>query len=364
MADKQKNVFLTGITGFLGSFLAKELIQNGFKVFGLARSKGDKSAYQRAFDAIRFAYYDDEWDERKVADSLKIFEGDIVYKDLGLNDKDQDFLQSETDIIIHSAALAELRSPWETIKRINVDGTKNVLDFAVECHEKGRLRKFNHISTMYVCGDYQGEFDETMLDVRQNFNNTYEKSKFEAEKLVHEYMDKRLNCSIFRPSLIMGDSRSGKTNNFKLFYQPLRFFINEIYDEFPADKNCSQNFINIDTVAKTLVALLSNIKTSIYHILSPNNISVGYFFHLAQGCFCFKSPRLIPLSDFPFYKFSYVQKELATPFIPYLNLHMNFIAEYSRVVFESYKLNFLEISDQNLLNIFSFYMEYGFLNRK
>jgi len=363
MANKKKNVFLTGITGFLGSFLAKELIQSGYRVFGLARPKGGKSAKQRAFDAVRFAYYDDEWDEKRVLSNFKIFEGDIVHEDLGLSDEARDFLRGEIDIIIHSAALAELRSPWETIKRINVDGTKNVLDFAVECQEKGRLKKFNHISTMYVCGDYQGEFDETMLDVGQKFNNTYERSKFEAEVLVHKYMDKDLNCSIFRPSLIVGDSKTGKTNNFQNIYKVLFLFSQNRFVKYPINPNSTQNLINIDTVVHSISLLASKSEKEVYHLISLQETKWDFFVQTSSASLGFKLPECIPVEVFAFDKLTPAQKLLIKPLLPYFNCKAKFTSILTRKILKEYDFRLPEIDATNINRILSYYAESNFINK-
>lgn len=350
---KQMNIFLTGITGFLGSFLAKELIQKGYRVFGLARPKGEKSAKQRVMEAVRFAYYDDEWNKLRVTHNLKVIEGDISYKDLGINAKDQKFLQSEIDIIIHSAALAELRVPWNVIKKINVDGTKNVLDFAMKCKKKGRLQKFNHISTIYVCGDYEGEFDESMLDLGQGFHNAYERSKFEAEVLVHKYIDKGLNCSIFRPSLIMGDSKTGKTNNFRLFYQPLRQFVSQIFEIYPADLKCSQNLINIDTVASAVSILADLSESATYHLISPKDTRIKDFIALSAKHFGFKMPRFIRDEEMAFRQMTGVQRRLSEPFLPYFRQKAKFVVKESLGIMKK-QIHCPTITHQSFKKIFNY----------
>ncbi|MFZ5799762.1 MAG: SDR family oxidoreductase, partial [Candidatus Omnitrophota bacterium] len=110
------NVLLTGATGFLGSFLARELLDRGYRIFALARGKGEKSAKERVHDALRFVY-EKEWKARFISDNVEVIEGDITSAGLGIKREVAARLKSETDIIIHSAALAELRVPLQKIRK-------------------------------------------------------------------------------------------------------------------------------------------------------------------------------------------------------------------------------------------------------
>ena len=129
--NKTKTIFLTGATGFLASLLAKRFLETGNKVYALSRAKGGKSAKERVIEMIRF------WDENfseEFLQNLEIIEGDIVYPGMGISDKKiKEKLLAETEIIFHSAALAELRRPLDFIRKINVEGTRNVFDFALNC---------------------------------------------------------------------------------------------------------------------------------------------------------------------------------------------------------------------------------------
>ena len=91
-----------------------------------------------------------------------------------------------------------------------------------------------HVSTAYVAGRYRGRFKETDLDLGQGFRNTYEQSKFEAEKAIAEAAD-GLPLVIARPSIIVGDSRSGWTSAFNVIYWPMRAFSRGLMDEVAID---------------------------------------------------------------------------------------------------------------------------------
>jgi hypothetical protein len=88
------------------------------------------------------------------------------------------------------------------------------------CRRSG-IRKLHHVSTAYVCGLRTGRILESDLDAGQEHGNDYEVSKFRAELLVREadFLD---NPTIYRPSIILGDSRTGYTSTFYGFYAPLK----------------------------------------------------------------------------------------------------------------------------------------------
>ena len=351
-------VFLTGSTGFLGSYLLKILLENNHKVYCLARGK-KKTAYQRVVESLSF------WDKEIGGDKLKnlrVIEGDIILSDLGIkSQKEKDELFSEIEIIFHCAALARLRVELERIRRINVEGVKNILEFALRCK---RIRRVNHISTAYVVGKKEKiEFSEDMLELNQDFNNTYEQSKYEAEILVKEFRQKGLKISVFRPSLVMGDSYEGKTTEFRLFYEPLHFFSNEIYKEFPVNESCFQNVINVDTVAKAIFLLKNEEGT--FHIVSPNHINIGFFIRLASQYFGFSPPELIPPEKFNFKKWTPVQRLLAEPYIPYFNFTVKFLSEKTQEILKNrYNFEIPQVTEDNLIKVFEYCVKRGFIRQK
>ncbi len=360
---KQKNIFLTGITGFLGSFLAKDLISHGYKVYGLARPGKGINAQDRVKDSLKFVY-GEEWDPQKIKNNLKVIEGDIIYPHLGIKDKkDEEELIKEIDIFIHSAALAELNCQYTQIRRINVDGTKYVLDFAMKCKEKGRLKKFNYISTMYIAGKKEMQFDETMYEMGQSFHNTYERTKFEAEDLIRKYLRKGLNCSIFRPSMIVGDSKEGKTSNFRLIYQPLHFFAKGIYDAFPSDLTCGQNLIHIDVVTRAISELADIERADVYHLVSPNETSIKDFIETAADFFNIQMPLFIHPERFDFNELTPAKRILAKQFFPYFAYRTKFKAERTFKIFDELGIPHQEFTKKNLIKIFEFCLKKRFLTK-
>lgn len=361
---KNKNIFLTGVTGLVGSYLLKILLDNKNKVYVLARNKNNISAKDRVVNILHF------WDRNimhdNLLDNLDIIDGDIALPDLGIKSKDKiKEIVTQTEIIFHCAALAELNIPLDIIRQINVEGTRYILDLALECKARGKLKKINHISTTYVAGAQNNvEFNEDMLEMGQVFNNTYEQTKYEAELLVKEYLKKGLNISVFRPSMIMGNTEEGKINNFRLFYQPLHFFAQGIYDEFPINLECKQNLINLDTVVKAIFLLGDAEERATYHISSPDDINISWCLHLAADYFGFKVPRFISPREFNFDSWTPAQKALAKSYIPYFDYTIKFISQRTQSLLQQRGFQYPKVDKSNMMKNFAYCHKAGFIKKK
>ena len=137
----------------------------------------------------------------QYGERVRIVEGDITSR---INAAPDDVVE-----IWHLAAVYDLSVPESVGRAVNVDGTKNVLDFAERC---AALERLHYVSTCYVSGRYEGRFREDDLEVKQTFNNFYESTKYLAEVEVRKR--RALPVTIYRPSVVVGDSRSGATQKF------------------------------------------------------------------------------------------------------------------------------------------------------
>ena len=129
-----------------------------------------------------------------------------------------------------------------------------MIGFARECKALGRLERFVHVSTAYVSGKQSGTFRERQLDAAQEFRNTYEQTKWEAEHVVMAAGD--LAPAIARPSIVMGEADTGWTPAFNVLYWPLRAFSRGLFDEIPALPAAHVDVVPVDYVADALVHLL------------------------------------------------------------------------------------------------------------
>lgn len=358
--DKKRTVFITGVTGLLGSYLLKILLENGHKVYALARRGKTETAYQRVIDLLKF------WDESVAPGFLKnliVIEGDITLRNFGIgSEATLELLKSEIEIIFHCAALTAFRAPLQMLEKINVQGTKNVLDLALHCK---KMKKINHISTAFIVGNKNiNNFNEEMLELGQDFYNAYEQTKYEAEILVKNYQKKGSKIAVFRPSLIIGESLEGKTNNFNFFYEPHRFFSQGLYTEFPMDLKASLNLINVDTAARAIYCLGNREESKTYHIVSPEDTNNYFFAKLSSEYFSFKMPKFAPLEKFDFSKWTSTQKILAESFIPYCNYKIKFLSSYTQNILKEYKFHYPKIDGNNLIRTFEYCDKFGFIRRK
>jgi thioester reductase-like protein len=193
-------VLLTGYPGFIGRRLADRLVEGGARVTALVEPRMASVAREAAGGRV------------------EVLEGDISKRRLGLAPADWDRLTAEVRHVFHLAALYDLGVPLELAQRVNVDGTGNVLELCLACE---RLERLNYVSTAYVAGVRKGVVYEHELELGQDFKNHYESTKFQAEVWVRQELD-RVPTTIYRPAIVVGDSRTGETQKFDGPYYMLR----------------------------------------------------------------------------------------------------------------------------------------------
>ena len=206
---------LTGATGLLGNYLLRDLLQADVPVAVVVRRNRKQSARQRVELLLA------EWEQR-LGEPLPrpvVLEGDIAEPDLGLDACDVRWAAEYCSAVIHNAASLSFQAisregePY----RSNEGGTRNVLEL---CRSIG-IREFHHVSTAYVAGLRHGRVLESEVDVGQELGNDYERSKLAAELMVRtaDFLESR---TIYRPAIIIGDSKTGYTSTYHGFYAALQ----------------------------------------------------------------------------------------------------------------------------------------------
>jgi len=205
---------LTGATGLLGQYLLVEALRADWPLAVLARGDRVRPAANR-IEAILQG-----WETRldRALPRPIVIEGDLRQVGCGVADADRGWLARNCRQVVHCAASVRFQSgpdgePW----RSNVEGTSHLLELSREVG----VRVWQHVSTAYVCGVGRGEFLETQFDVDHQPSNAYERSKVEAERFVRS-ADWLERANIFRPGIIVGDSRTGHSSTFHGFYAVLR----------------------------------------------------------------------------------------------------------------------------------------------
>jgi thioester reductase-like protein len=256
-------VFLTGATGFLGmEVLARLLEQGDREVIALVRARDDVAAQER-IDGVLAQLWRDPARHR---DRVRAVAGDVTSDGLGMSSAVRTALAEDVGAILHCAASISFDMPLDEARAINVEGTREVIGFARECKALGRLDRFVHVSTAYVAGKYEGTFRERQLDAGQEFRNTYEQTKWEAEHIVRAATD--LAPAIARPSIVMGESDSGWTPAFNVLYWPLRAFSRGLFDEIPSLPSAHVDIVPVDYVADGLVRLLDVSDQGVFNLVA------------------------------------------------------------------------------------------------
>jgi thioester reductase-like protein len=200
-------IFFTGFPGFIGTRLVRALIESDPKETVVALVEARMA--DRAREAAAAL---------PGGDRVEVLVGDIAVRRLGLGNDDWERLRAETTVAYHLAAIYNLAVPLEVAQRVNVDGTGNVLELCAGCE---KLKRLNYVSTAYVAGDRTGVVYEHELSLGQGFKNHYESTKFQAELWVQQELD-NVPTTVYRPAIVVGDSRTGETQKFDGPYYMLR----------------------------------------------------------------------------------------------------------------------------------------------
>ncbi len=159
----------------------------------------------------------------ELAERVELVEGDVTESGLGLN-PDAESRAREAAGIWHLAAAYDLSVAREVGMRVNVEGTRRVLELAARCSD---LDRFHYVSTCYISGRYAGVFSEEDLEKGQEFNNFYEETKFLAEVEVRSATRGGLPTTVYRPAIVVGDSRTGETQKYDGPYYIIRWILRQ-----------------------------------------------------------------------------------------------------------------------------------------
>ena len=274
-----ETILFTGFPGFIGMRLLPRLLElaPGARVRCLVQPRLLEAA-RRGLAEIEAAHPD-------TRGRVDLVSGDITVPGLGLAADVATELTRELTSAHHLAAVYDLAVARDLGQRVNALGTRNVVRFLAGCP---RLERLHYVSTCYVSGTATGVFRETDLDVGQGFKNHYEETKFLAEV---EVARSGLAATIYRPSIVVGDSRTGETGKFDGPYFTLSamervpspgLFVRVGSGKSPA------NIVPVDFVTEAIARLsvspVSRGKT--YHLADPQPLSafeVGELFARELG---------------------------------------------------------------------------------
>ncbi|MFH0963595.1 MAG: SDR family oxidoreductase [Planctomycetota bacterium] len=262
--EKNGSIFLTGITGGLGSWFAAEALEAGTRIVALVRARNDDDARARVRATLEIA------GANGLSDRVEVICGDLCAPDASADIEKQ--LPSHVSSIVHSAASTQFRDLEDDFTfQANVEGTRRILELA----ERRSLTLF-HVSSAYVAGKRKGVVTEDETDAGQKFNNGYERTKFISEIEVRDWAQRAgLPVTILRPSIVMGDFRNGRTVKFNGIYDFLRVldlvvprYQGELVRLATGD-NVTKNIITLDYFARAAWHIVHNDIRGCFHLTNP-----------------------------------------------------------------------------------------------
>lgn len=261
-------ILFTGFPGFIGMRLLPRILeaQSDARVECLVQEK----FLATARDAVRAL----EEAHPQARERIGLVIGDITAPGLGIETKRARELRRTLRQAWHLAAVYDLAVPRDLGRRVNVEGTKNVLEFL---EHAPRFERLQYVSTAYVSGTARGRFRETDLDVGQGFKNHYEETKFQAEV---EVVRSKVPRTIYRPGVVVGDSRTGETGKFDGPY-----FVLRVMEKMPSPGVFFRvgmgfgtvNIVPVDFVVEAMAALSASPGAlgKTYHLCDPQPHSPG-----------------------------------------------------------------------------------------
>ncbi len=297
-----QTIFLTGFPGFIAERLVERLVREERQILLLVQPHFVESAIKK-IEAIA----------RKTSiplENFAVIEGDITKNHLGMSDEDHEFVRESTTHVFHLAAIYDLAVSREAAFEINVEGTKNVNNIAASMPE---LQRYSYISTCYVAGKRPGRISENELEHKSGFRNFYEESKYLAECEV-ERLKAALPVTIFRPSVVLGDSRTGETSKYDGIYyliQYLRKFPGLLRLLNVGNDKVRLNLVPVDFVADGIAALAFDqaAEGKTVALADPRPLTTRELFDLIATALSGHSSIMAPPP-------SIVEKSLMFPFSP------------------------------------------------
>jgi thioester reductase-like protein len=245
------SIFLTGATGYLGSYVAHGLLTRfDERLSVLVRAKSHGDAQRRLWKAwqlhMDFATF------RELLGRVDIYLGDLVEPELGIHDEERRKLVTSMTSVIHVAASLNRKSAKHCLN-VNLRGTLSVIKLARAAADHHGLRRFSDVSTAAVAGERQDEVvtEAGTIDWNRSDYDPYARTKKFAEHMIHELLPD-VPTTVFRPTIVLGDSRFPETTQFDM----VRAFVMLAYSPvLPFRPDWRVDIVPADYVATAIVEL-------------------------------------------------------------------------------------------------------------
>jgi short-subunit dehydrogenase len=264
------NYFVTGATGFIGRNLVQRLLQREGTIYALVRA-GSRGRLEE----LRTSW---------GADGARIvpIAGDLAQPGLGVSEEDLLTLRGDVDHFFHLAAIYDMTAGAEAQEIANVEGTRHAVELA------GAIEAgcFHQVSSIAAAGLYRGEWREDMFDEAERLDtHPYFRTKHESERVVRE--ESRRPWRVYRPGIVVGDSRSGeidKVDGPYYFFKLLQRARKVLPGWLPGlgVEGGEINIVPVDFVADAIdhIAHEPGLDGQVFHLTDPEAKSAGEVINL------------------------------------------------------------------------------------
>lgn len=288
-----ETALMTGVTGTVGAWIAREALCRGRRVVATMRDHDPAAARHRLAAVMRIAGFP------CLPDSAETIRADVTEPFCGIKPDDEGL--KPVKAIVHCAACTDFDPlSAEQCERVNVEGTQNVLELA----ESLRVPVL-YISTAYVAGTREDLVCEHEIDCGQSFHNPYESTKCRAEAAVQQWHDKTgLPVAVIRPSIVIGDSGTGRIVNFNGMYNLWRFFdlisptVGKDRLRVPGRAEVTKNFVPVDYLARAAWHILERQAYDTFHITNPHPHTLGQLRDIYAELFSLPGALLVDEDEF------------------------------------------------------------------
>lgn len=247
-------IFLTGMTGYLGGYLANHFLRAGEEVTALVRAPDADAARGRIWKSLQLHLSAEEVAEALSSGQLRFVRGDLRQARFGLGATPYQRLVESHETVVHAAASLNRRSSRVCFD-VNLRGGLTVIQLAQAIQARGSLRRYAHVSTVAIAGQRSGEvvLEDEALDWERSDYDPYARTKKFGEHLVDELLGPEASVVIGRPSIVLGDSRFPETTQFDM----VRAFVGlGRTPVLPFDPNLRLDIVPADFVGEAFARLV------------------------------------------------------------------------------------------------------------
>src|SRR6266849_748274 len=260
-------IFVTGSTGYLGSYLVAGLLREHREPLNLlVRASSKQEARERLWQSLQLHFDFAEFFDY-LNSSVHIFRGDLTSQRFGLPEEDYVVLAESTDSIIHCAASLNRKSEKQCLN-VNLRGSLEVIQLARRVRDRRGLRRYSHVSTVAVAGHRRNEVvtEDASIDWGRSDYDPYARTKKFSEHMVAQLLPD-VSRTIFRPAIVMGDSRRPETSQFDMVRA---FDLLARLPVLPLRPNDKIDIVPADYVGKAIVTIHQKAQPAhgIYHLSS------------------------------------------------------------------------------------------------